>query len=104
MMLWIGVVLVSQPASTLAASSGLVMCGASCDLEWGMSGEEVRQLQTFLINRRQTIPAGATGYFGVQTRAALMAYQSASGITPVSGYFGPKTRAHILTLGVEGWW
>ena len=42
------------------------------------------------------MPAGvAMGYFGGLTKAAVMKYQTANGITPVSGYVGPKTRASL---------
>lgn len=71
------------------------------NLTLGTSGDDVRALQTLLITHA-TGPAsvalsvpGATGYFGPLTRAALMEYQSAGGITPAQGYFGPITRAYI---------
>ncbi|HVW71899.1 MAG TPA: peptidoglycan-binding domain-containing protein, partial [Candidatus Paceibacterota bacterium] len=56
---------------------------------------DVSALQSFLISQGYSIPAGATGYFGGQTRAALAAYQKAHGITPAAGYFGPRTRAYL---------
>lgn len=65
------------------------------NLTMGSSGSEVTTLQNFLIQKGFTIPAGATGYFGAQTRGALAAYQLANGITPSAGFFGPLTRAHI---------
>ena len=63
------------------------------DLTVGASGPEVAAMQSMLISFGYPIPAGPTGYFGAQTRAALAAYQAALGITPAAGYFGPKTRA-----------
>ncbi len=63
------------------------------DLTIGSSGADVIALQTTLISKGFSIPAGATGYFGEQTRAALAEYQAANGIMPAAGYFGPKTRA-----------
>jgi hypothetical protein len=36
-----------------------------------------------------------TSFFGGLTRAALVKYQKAKGITPAVGYFGPKTRAAL---------
>lgn len=69
----------------------------SQDLELGMSGENVISIQEFLINSGYTIEAGATGYFGQQTKNALSMYQRANNITPASGYFGPKTRRHLET-------
>lgn len=65
------------------------------DLTIGSTGADVTALQTWLIARGYSIPAGATGYFGTQTRAAVSAYQAANGISPTAGYFGPITRAHI---------
>jgi len=61
----------------------------------GSSGSEVTRLQNFLIGKGYTIAAGATGYFGGQTQAALASFQSAMGIAPAAGYFGPITRAAV---------
>jgi len=65
------------------------------DLTIGSTGAEVTALQTWLIAGGYSIPAGATGYFGAQTQAALAAYQKANGISPAVGYFGPITRAKV---------
>lgn len=63
-------------------------------------GEEVKALQQFLNSHGYPIAttgAGSSGnettVFGPATKAALVKYQKANGITPASGYFGPKTRA-----------
>ncbi len=74
--------------------------GATCtpftiDLQTGRSGADVTRLQQFLINRGHTIPAGATGFFGEQTRQALASYQRSENINPAVGFFGPMTRASI---------
>lgn len=69
------------------------------DLTLGASGAEVTALQTWLISKGYNIPAGATGYFGAQTAAALSAYQRQAGITPAAGYFGPITRAKVNASG-----
>ncbi len=75
----------------------------STDLWMGMRGTHVTWLQNFLIGKdtgaaaKSLATAGATGYFGSLTKAALAAYQSAHGIVPASGYFGPKTRAVMTT-------
>lgn len=63
----------------------------------GSTGPDVVALQSWLISQGYSIPAGATGYFGAQTRAAVIAYQLAKGITPAVGYFGPITRASVMT-------
>lgn len=61
----------------------------------GSQGADVTALQNWLIGRGYSIPAGATGYFGAQTKAAVAAYQGAKGITPAAGYFGPLTQASV---------
>ncbi len=68
------------------------------DLTIGSRGTDVIALQTFLISKGFSIPAGPTGYFGIQTRAALAAFQAANGISPAAGYFGPITRARIIAI------
>ena len=79
------------------------------DLSLGAKGDDVYNLQLFLISQPvepaacgescQTAQAlekaGATGFFGPLTQAALAEYQKAKGITPAIGYFGVKTRAKV---------
>jgi len=67
----------------------------SSNLTLGSTGVQVTALQNFLIQKGFTIPAGATGYFGAQTKAALAAFQAVQGITPAAGFFGPITRAKV---------
>jgi Putative peptidoglycan binding domain len=67
------------------------------DLTLNMTGDDVKQLQQFLIAKGYTIVAGATGWFGAQTRDALAKYQTASGIAPAVGYYGAMTRAYVAT-------
>ncbi|MEO6536309.1 MAG: peptidoglycan-binding protein [Candidatus Paceibacterota bacterium] len=69
------------------------------NLTIGSTGADVTALQTWLIAKGFSIPAGATGYFGAQTKAALGAYQASAGITPAAGYFGPITRAQVNAAG-----
>jgi peptidoglycan hydrolase-like protein with peptidoglycan-binding domain len=69
------------------------------DLTIGSTGAEVTALQNWLIKGGYSIPAGATGYFGTQTQAALAKYQAANGIAPAAGYFGPITRAKVNATG-----
>jgi hypothetical protein len=78
--------------STTTTSSSMMF---SMDLKVGSTGASVTALQNWLISKGFTISAGATGYFGAQTKAALAAYQSANGISPAVGYFGPITRAKV---------
>jgi peptidoglycan hydrolase-like protein with peptidoglycan-binding domain len=71
------------------------------DLKFGMSGSDVSLLQQFLItqnvgpNANSLKEGGATGYFGIKTKLALIEYQQKNGIYPSEGYFGSKTRSHI---------
>jgi peptidoglycan hydrolase-like protein with peptidoglycan-binding domain len=64
------------------------------DLKVTSSGTDVTTLQNWLLSQGYSIPAGATGHFGIQTKAALKAFQSAKHI-PATGYFGSITRAAI---------
>ena len=74
----------------------------------GSRGDGVTALQNYLIGKGFGIAAGATGYFGAQTRAAVAAYQKANNISPAVGYFGPLTRASVnagggaMSSGVPG--
>jgi len=72
------------------------------DLTIGSTGADVTALQVWLIANGFSIPAGATGYFGTQTRAAVSAYQVAHGIQPTAGYFGPITRTSINAMLATG--
>ncbi len=67
------------------------------DLTVGSTGADVTALQNYLISKGMSIPAGATGTFGAQTKAALTAYQASVGL-PATGYFGPLTRANIASM------
>jgi len=88
-------------APTTPAKATAVSGMPTGDLTLGAKGSEVIWLQEFLI-KEATGPqadslkeAGATGYFGTVTKAALMEYQTKHGISPAAGYFGPLTRAEI---------
>lgn len=75
------------------------------DITVGMSGDDVKALQSILIAQGIAIPAGVTGLFGPQTRSALAAYQAKVGLVPAQGYFGAKTRAQMKGAGLSGlWW
>jgi N-acetylmuramoyl-L-alanine amidase len=63
------------------------------DLAIGMSGQDVLELQNRLRDEGY-FTATPTGYFGPITRSAVMAYQSAMGIS-ATGYVGPLTRAQL---------
>lgn len=65
------------------------------DLQIGMSGKDVMTLQNFLMKAGYIIEAGATGFFGQQTKTALANYQRANNISPAFGNFGQQTRKYI---------
>ena len=89
----------SAQTSTTTTTTTTTSATFSRDLTLGSTGADVTALQNWLISKGHTIAAGATGYFGAQTRAALAAYQAANGITPAAGYFGPITRAKVTPSG-----
>jgi peptidoglycan hydrolase-like protein with peptidoglycan-binding domain len=70
----------------------------------GMSGEDVRLLQTYLQEISRSYPSipsvPITGYFGEQTRAAVAAFQELFG-PEVTGSVGPVTWDEIASLYVE---
>ncbi|HRH55701.1 MAG TPA: peptidoglycan-binding protein [Candidatus Paceibacterota bacterium] len=86
---------VSQAQQMYAQTTTAASITFTRDLTIGSVGADVIALQNLLISGGFTIPAGATGYFGTQTQAALARYQAAYGIAPAAGYFGPITRGHI---------
>ena len=86
-------------ASTFAFAPAAKAATFMMDLTIGSTGADVTSLQTWLISKGYSIPAGATGYFGAQTQAALAAFQAANGISPAVGYFGPITRAKVNGMG-----
>src|SRR3989338_5621656 len=66
-------------------------------LELGMSGSDVRDLQTFLAQDVTIYPQGlVTGYFGSLTKSAVSNFQVRNGIANV-GRVGPITMAVINT-------
>lgn len=89
-----------MPVGPVASSASHVFAS---DLSIGSSlGSEVKALQQFLNSHGYSVAASGPGSsgketskFGPATKAALIKYQKAKGITPASGYFGAKTRAAI---------
>lgn len=90
-------------------SSTLVFIGAGVvnaetftkDLIVGSEGDQVVALQTLLIEKGFDIPSISRGvvvkgYFGIQTKNALIAYQKSIGL-PAFGFFGKMTRNKILS-------
>ncbi|MBI4065699.1 peptidoglycan-binding protein [Candidatus Kaiserbacteria bacterium] len=84
-----------------AAATGSCSVGTA-NLTIGSSGAAVTCLQQTLIAGGYSIPAGATGYFGAQTRSAVSAWQTAKGISPTAGYFGSISRAAFVGTASTG--
>jgi len=78
---------------TLFAASAVSSCSFTHNLTIGSSDSTVTCLQQGLIASGHTLSAGATGYFGPQTQAAVAAWQAANSISPATGYFGAISRA-----------
>ncbi|NEO31909.1 MAG: peptidoglycan-binding protein [Symploca sp. SIO3C6] len=66
-------------------------------LKEGRSGEDVKELQEFLIKQGYLQPGDDDGDFGAKTKAAVTEFQKAQGLTP-DGECGPKTWAQIEKL------
>jgi peptidoglycan/xylan/chitin deacetylase (PgdA/CDA1 family) len=89
--------------TTTATSTQLIITRPfSRDLELGMSGDDVKELQRFLNNKGFTIAhsgfgslGNETNTFGSLTKQALIKFQTFYNITPAIGYFGPLTRAFV---------
>ncbi len=87
-------------AQLAAMQSPAVSVVLTSDLTMGSTGAQVVTLQSFLESKGYLVmPVGvAKGYFGGLTRAALVKFQLANGISPAVGYFGPKTRAAVIAM------
>lgn len=86
-----------------SGSTGGQVLGAAAynfasNLTVGSTGDDVTQLQAILIAEGDLAIAAPTGYFGPLTKAAVVKYQTAHGVSPQSGYVGPLTRG-VLNLG-----
>ncbi|MEK7212102.1 MAG: peptidoglycan-binding domain-containing protein, partial [Patescibacteria group bacterium] len=91
-------------AQLSAQQSGGVAYSFTRDLTVGSKGDDVKALQQMLNSKGYTVAASGAGaagnettYFGALTKAALVKYQAAMGVSPTSGYFGPITRAKIAS-------
>ena len=92
----------SLEGTTVGSVTSAAVHAFKANLTLGSLGSEVKALQEFLNSHGYTIAtsgAGSAGNettkFGALTKAALIKYQKAKGITPAVGYFGPKTRAAV---------
>ena len=96
----------SQAAAIQALVSGssstTSLCTFTRNLTIGATGSDVTCLQENLINLGFSIPAGATGYFGTQTRAAVAAWQASKNVSPPVGYFGPISQGAWASMVIPG--
>jgi len=86
-------------ALALAATVSTASAAYNTNLTVGSTGADVSSLQTWLISKGFNIPAissgaASTGYFGSQTREAVVAYQRSINL-PSTGFVGPLTRAAL---------
>lgn len=94
----------TQPVVTETKPKGQVLGASSlrfgADLEYGMKGEAVTELQKRLAS--EGVYSGPiTGYFGPLTREAVKKYQEKNNIKS-TGYFGPLTRGRMNESKVAG--
>jgi hypothetical protein len=95
------VLLRQAAASNTPAAMSISSFHFTRDLTLGMTGADVKQLQTYLVAQHSGPAAralkahGLTKNFGALTRSALVEFQKKVGIKPASGYCGPKTRAYV---------
>jgi peptidoglycan hydrolase-like protein with peptidoglycan-binding domain len=77
-------------ASTPSSSSSVF----TRTLRKGDRGADVKTLQTWLSDVGYTVPA--TGFFGAMTKAAVVQFQTAMSLAPVTGVVGRETAATLL--------
>lgn len=82
-----------QQGQQQTGQPGYVPNFPTTNLQPGMRGEGVQQLQQFLIDQGYAIPDGATGFYGPQTKAAVTKWQQDHGVQAGQnfGFWGPKS-------------
>ncbi len=83
-------------ALAIVAFGATANAAFNTNLTVGSTGADVSALQSWLISKGFAIPsissgAASTGYFGAQTKSAVVAYQTSVGL-PATGFVGPLTR------------
>ena len=69
-------------------------------LRQGESGADVKKLQKWLTDVGYKVPA--TGYFGSMTKAAVVKFQTAQGLQPVTGVVGRLTASTLQAAAKKG--
>ena len=80
----------------VATGAATANAAFNVNLSVGSTGADVSALQSWLISKGFAIPsissgAAMPGYFGQQTKTAVVAYQASVGL-PATGFVGPLTR------------
>ena len=94
------------PGSSALAASASVSGGAATGsvftrtLRQGESGADVKKLQTWLTDVGYKVPS--TGYFGSMTKSAVVKFQTAQGLAPVTGVVGRLTASTLLASVKKG--
>ncbi|HEX8993803.1 MAG TPA: peptidoglycan-binding domain-containing protein [Candidatus Paceibacterota bacterium] len=93
------IVAVAMFASAASAHAQTMTTGSiSSQLSFGSRGADVARLQTLLASNHDIYPRGlVTGYYGPLTRAAVVQFQLAYGISPV-GRVGPVTLKKLNSI------
>lgn len=86
----------AHPISVVALPVGTTPSAYARNLTVGSRGDDVKQLQSFLISKGY-LGGSATGYFGALTKAAVIKLQGEHKL-PSTGYVGAMTRA-VLNSG-----
>ena len=86
----------ASPSAADSATEGQSGAGFQRTLKKGMSGEDVKGLQSALLRLGYALPKyGADGDFGAETEAAVKAFQRDRGLEP-DGVFGEKSYAALV--------
>lgn len=90
----------------VATGAATANAAFNANLSVGATGADVSALQSWLISKGFAIPsissgAAMPGYFGQQTKSAVVAYQASVGL-PATGFVGPLTRGILNGSPVVG--
>lgn len=96
---------IALPMPIMEALAVAITAPLTRNLQRNSVGEDVRTLQKLLNTHGYTVattgagsPGNETIYFGPATKATVIRFQLARGISPAVGYVGPITRAALATL------
>lgn len=87
---YVGLLLLSLPVAAFAYTFDK-------DLYYGVAGESVKELQSFLTDQR-LYSGPINGNFFALTREGVKNFQKRENISPALGFFGPKTRSRANNL------